>query len=65
MDLEIRLAFLEDQLDQLSTELALVQRQNTRMSEELAQLVTMLAPLLHATSPNAPDALDQAPPPHY
>ena len=64
-DLEIRFAFLEDQLDQLSSELALVQRQNARLSEELAQLVAVLTPLLRASSPQAPEALDQAPPPHY
>jgi uncharacterized coiled-coil protein SlyX len=65
MDLEIRLAFLEDQLDQLSNEMALQQRHNARLSDELNRLMVLVRPILKASSPNAPTELDQSPPPHY
>lgn len=65
MDLEIRLAFLEDQLDQLSSELAIQQRQSARLSDEFNHLVALIRPILKAASPNAPAELDQSPPPHY
>jgi uncharacterized coiled-coil protein SlyX len=65
MNLEIRLAFLEDQLDQLSNEMALQQRHNVRLSDELNRLMVLVRPILKASSPSAPAELDQSPPPHY
>lgn len=64
-ELEIRLAFLEDQLDQLSAELAQQQRHSARLADELILLTRLIKPMIDQSNPNAPTHLDQEPPPHY
>ena len=63
-DLEIRIAFLEDQIDALNREMALLNRDRDQLTEELHALANLVRPLIEQMSRlGASD--DSAPPPHY
>lgn len=63
-DLEIRIAFLEDQIDALNREMVLLNRDRDQLTEELHALANLVRPLIEQMSQlGASD--DLAPPPHY
>ena len=63
-DLEIRIAFLEDQIDALNTEVMLLNRDRDQLTDELHALANLVRPLIEQISQlGASD--DSAPPPHY
>ena len=63
-DLEIRIAFLEDQIDALNREVVLLNRDRDQLTEELHTLANAVRPLIeHMSQLGASD--DSAPPPHY
>lgn len=63
-DVEIRIAFLEDQIDQLSDQVHRLQKDQGKLTAELQGLVQLVKPLLSHLS-SIGDAEDTAPPPHY
>ena len=63
-DLEIRIAFLEDQIDALNREMVLLIGDRDQLTEELHALANLVRPLIEQMSQlGASD--DSAPPPHY
>ena len=63
-DLEIRIAFLEDQIDALNREVVLLNHDRDQLTEELHALANLVRPLIEQMSQlGASD--DSAPPPHY
>ena len=63
-DLEIRIAFLEDQIDALNSEMVLLNRDRDQLTRELHALANLVKPLIKQISRfGASD--DSAPPPHY
>ena len=63
-DLEIRIAFLEDQIDALNREMVLLNGDCDQLTEELHALANLVRPLIEQMSQlGASD--DSAPPPHY
>ena len=63
-DLEIRIAFLEDQIDALNREMVLLNGDRDQLTEELHALANLVRPLIEQMSQlGASD--DSAPPPHY
>jgi uncharacterized coiled-coil protein SlyX len=63
-DLEIRLAFLEDQIDALNREVVSLNRDRDRLTGELQALADLIRPLIAQIS-SFGDANDSTPPPHY
>ena len=63
-DLEIRIAFLEDQIDALNREMAILNGDRDRLTEELHALANLVRPLIEQMSQLAASD-DSAPPPHY
>ncbi|MEC8693925.1 MAG: SlyX family protein [Pseudomonadota bacterium] len=63
-DLEIRIAFLEDQIDALNREMALLNGDRDQLTEELHALANLVRPLIEQMSQLAASD-DSAPPPHY
>jgi uncharacterized coiled-coil protein SlyX len=63
-DLQIRIAFLEDQIDLLNREVVSLNRDNDKLTKELETLVHLVRPLIvQMSSLGGTD--DSAPPPHY
>ena len=62
-DLEIRIAFLEDQIDALNREVVSLNRDRDKLTEELHALANLVRPLIEHMSQLGSD--DSAPPPHY
>jgi uncharacterized coiled-coil protein SlyX len=63
-DLEIRIAFLEDQIDALNREVVSLNRDCDKLTEELHALANLVRPLIKQMS-QLGAADDSAPPPHY
>ena len=63
-DLEIRIAFLEDQIDALNREVVSLNRDRDKLTEELQVLANLVRPLVKQMS-QLGGADDSAPPPHY
>ena len=63
-DLEIRIAFLEDQIDALNREVVSLNRNRDKLTEELHVLANLVRPLVKQMS-QLGGADDSAPPPHY
>jgi SlyX protein len=63
-DLEMRIAFLEDQIDALNREVVSLNRDRDKLTEELHALATLVRPLIEQMS-QLGGADDAAPPPHY
>ena len=63
-DLEIRIAFLEDQIDALNREVITLNRDRDKLTEELHVLANLVRPLVKQMS-QLGGADDSAPPPHY
>jgi uncharacterized coiled-coil protein SlyX len=63
-DLEIRIAFLEDQIDALNREVIRLNRDRDKLTEELHALANLVRPLIEQTS-QLGGADDSVPPPHY
>jgi uncharacterized coiled-coil protein SlyX len=63
-DLEIRIAFLEDQIDALNREVVSLNRDRDKLSEELHALANLVRPLIKQMS-ELGGSDDSAPPPHY
>lgn len=63
-DLEIRIAFLDDQIDALNREVASLNRDRDKLTKEL-QTVAHLIRLLIAQTSSLRGTEDSAPPPHY
>ena len=63
-DLEIRIAFLEDQIDALNREVVSLNRDRDKLTEELHVLANLVRPLVKQMS-QLGGADDSAPPPHY
>ena len=63
-DLEIRIAFLEDQIDALNREVVSLNRDRDKLAEELQALAHLIRPLIAQMS-SLEGADDSAPPPHY
>lgn len=63
-DLEIRIAFLEDQIDALNREVVSLNRDRDKLTEELQALAHLIRPLIAQTS-SLGGTDDSAPPPHY
>ncbi len=63
-DLEIRIAFLEDQIDALNREVVSLNRDRDKLTEELHALANLVRPLIeHMSQLGGSD--DSSPPPHY
>ena len=62
-DLEIRIAFLEDQIDALNREMVLLNRDRDQLTEELHALANLVRPLIQQISQLG--ASDDSAPPHY
>ena len=63
-DLEIRIAFLEDQIDTLNHEIVSLNRDREKLMKELQALANLVRPLVDQISQL--DFIDDgAPPPHY
>ncbi len=62
-ELEMRIAFLEDQIDGMNQVLVTQSRQIDRFESELKRLVSQIRPFLDHLQTNGSD--DTAPPPHY
>ena len=63
-DLEIRIAFLEDQIDVLNSEVVSLSRDHDKLKEELRALANLVRPLIEQAS-QLGGVNDLAPPPHY
>ncbi len=63
-DLEIRIAFLEDQIDTLNHEIVSLNRDREKLMKELQALANLVRPLIHQLS-QLDVVDDSAPPPHY
>ena len=63
-DLEIRIAFIEDQCDSLNREISMLHQDNNRLNKELRDLAKLIRPLIHQES-NLGFSDDSEPPPHY
>ena len=63
-DLEIRIAFLEDQIDALNREVVSLNRDRDKLTEELHALANLVRPLIKQMS-ELGGSDDSAPPPHY
>ena len=63
-DLEIRIAFLEDQIDTLNREVVSLNRDRNKLTEELQALAHLMRPLIIQIS-SLGSADDSTPPPHY
>ncbi|HAB68404.1 MAG TPA: hypothetical protein DCY28_07035 [Gammaproteobacteria bacterium] len=63
-DLEIRIAFLEDQIDALNREVVSLNRDRDKLTEELQALAHLIRPLIAQMS-SLGGTDDSAPPPHY
>ena len=63
-DLEIRIAFLEDQIDVLTSEVVSLNRNHDKLKEELRALANLVRPLIEQSS-QLGGVNDSAPPPHY
>jgi uncharacterized coiled-coil protein SlyX len=63
-DLEIRIAFLEDQIDALNREVVSLNRDRDKLTEELHVLANLVRPLVKQMS-QLGGADESAPPPHY
>lgn len=62
-ELEMRIAFLEDQIDGMNHVLVTQSRQIDRFESQLKRLVTQIRPLLDQFQASGSD--DTTPPPHY
>ncbi len=63
-DLEFRIAYLEDQIDALNSEVVRLNRDRDQLNEELHAFANVVRPLIEQMSQlGASD--DSAPPPHY
>jgi Uncharacterized protein conserved in bacteria len=62
-ELEMRIAFLEDQIDGMNQVLVTQSRQIDGFESELKRLVSQIRPFLDQLQTNGSD--DTAPPPHY
>lgn len=63
-ELEIRIAFLEDQIDALNREVVSLNRDREKLTDELHALANLVRPLIeHMSQLGGSD--DSAPPPHY
>ena len=62
-DLEIRIAFLEDQIDALNREMVLFNRDRDQLTGELHALANLVRPLIEQISQLG--ASDDSAPPHY
>jgi len=63
-DLEIRIAFLEDQIDALNGEIVSLNRDREQLTRELQALVNLVKPLMEQMS-QLGGSDDSTPPPHY
>jgi uncharacterized coiled-coil protein SlyX len=63
-DLEIRIAFLEDQIDALNREVVSLNRDRDKLTEELHALANLVSPLIEQMS-QLGGSDDSSPPPHY
>ena len=63
-DLEIRIAFLEDQIDALNREVVTLNRDCDKLTEKVHALANLVRPLIKQMS-QLGAADDSAPPPHY
>ncbi|MAW56495.1 MAG: SlyX family protein [Litorivicinaceae bacterium] len=63
-DLEIRIAFLEDQIDVLNSEVVSLNRDHDKLREELRALANLVKPLIEQAS-QLGGVNDSSPPPHY
>jgi uncharacterized coiled-coil protein SlyX len=63
-DLEIRIAFLEDQIDALNQEVISLNRDRDKLTEELHALGNLVRPLIEQMSQLGGED-DSVPPPHY
>ena len=63
-DLEIRIAFLEDQIDALNREVISLNRDRDKLTEELLALANLVRPLIEQMSQLGGED-DSVPPPHY
>ena len=63
-DLEIRIAFLEDQIDVLNSEVVSLNRDHDNLREELRALANLVRPLIEQES-QLGGVNDSEPPPHY
>ena len=63
-DLEIRIAFLEDQIDALNREVVSLNRDRDKFTEELHALANLVRPLIEQMS-QLGGSDDSSPPPHY
>jgi uncharacterized coiled-coil protein SlyX len=63
-DLEIRIAFLEDQIDALNREVVSLNRDRDNLTEELHALANLVRPLIEQMS-QLGGSDDSSPPPHY
>ena len=62
-DLEIRIAFLEDQIDALNREIVSLNHDRDKLTEELHALANLVRPLIKQMSQL--DGSDDPSPPHY
>ncbi len=63
-ELETRIAFLEDQIDQLNAQAHRLQQTNDRLTQELHALAKWIKPMMQHFS-ELGEVDDSAPPPHY
>jgi uncharacterized coiled-coil protein SlyX len=63
-DLEIRIAFLEDQIDALNREVVSLNRDRDNLTEELHALANLVRPLIEQMS-QLGGSDDSSTPPHY
>jgi uncharacterized coiled-coil protein SlyX len=63
-DLEIRIAFLEDQIDALNRQAVSLNRDRDKLTEELHALANLVRPLIEQMS-QLGGSDDSSPPPHY
>ncbi len=61
---EFRIAYLEDQIDALNSEVVRLNRDRDQLTEELHALANVIRPLIEQM-PQLGASNDSAPPPHY
>ena len=64
IDLETRIAFLEDQIDTLNHEIVFLNRDREKLTKELQALANLVRPLIDQMS-QLDVADDSNPPPHF
>ena len=64
-ELEMRIAFIEDQCDSLNREISILHRDNNRLNKELLSLAKLIRPLIQQESYLDAGSDAEPPPPHY